>query len=148
MQASVTAVAQMSTISPTIPTPDAPAAPRPPDWNRIGLDYRKPMPRPKVRGMVIDAHCHLIAARHAKDWFEAADHYGIDQFITMSPLEEALVLQREWGHRLQFIAIPNWRDPNPDFDDWHRRLDGFFNLGSRIIKFHMAPGTMQSRGWN
>jgi hypothetical protein len=35
-----------------------------------------------------------------------------------------------------------------NFDDWHRRLEGFYNLGSRIIKFHMAPGTMHSRGWN
>jgi len=40
--------------------------PAPPDWNRIVLDYRQPLPRPKVRGIVIDAHTHLLAARHAK----------------------------------------------------------------------------------
>ena len=94
---------------------------------------------------VIDAHTHLLAARHASDWFEAADHYGIDAFVTMTPLEEALVLQRNYGHRLKFIAIPKWQEKS--YDDWHRRLETFYNIGSRIIKFHMAPGTMFMRGW-
>src|SRR4051794_2220788 len=120
--------------------------PNPPAHTRLGMDFRKPIPRPKVRGWVIDAHTHLLAARHAKDWFEAAAHYGIDAFVTMSPLEEALVLQRNYPGRLQFIAIPKWGENN--FDDWHRRLESFYNLGSRIIKFHMAPGTMAARGWN
>lgn len=113
------------------------------DYNRSGLDFHKPIPRPKVRGLVIDSHCHLFAARHAKAWFEAAAHYGIDAFITMTPLEEAILLQREYPGRLHFIAIPKWQDL--DYDDWHRRLESFYNLGSRIIKFHMAPGTMEAR---
>jgi hypothetical protein len=122
-----------------------PAAPKPPDHNRLGLDFRKPIPRPKVRGWVIDAHTHLLAARHAKDWFDAAERFGIDAFVTMSPLEEALVLQRNYGDRLHFVTIPKWGEKS--FDDWHRRLEMFYNLGSRIIKFHMAPQTMQARGW-
>jgi predicted TIM-barrel fold metal-dependent hydrolase len=105
------------------------------------------MPRPKVRGLVIDAHNHLFAARHAKIWFETADHFGIDACITMAPLEEAVVLQRDWGHRLQFIAIPSWADASPQWvDNWLVRLEAFYNLGSRIIKFHSAPGTMAMRG--
>jgi hypothetical protein len=116
-----------------------------PDYNRTGLDFRAPMPRPKVRGIVIDAHTHLLAARHANVWFEAASHYGIDAFVTMAPLEEALVLQRNYPGRIQFIAIPRWQEPS--YDDWRRRVDAFYNLGSRIIKFHMAPGTMATRGW-
>ena len=123
----------------------APALVKLPDHNRLGMDFRKPMPRPKVRGWVINAHTHLLAARHAADWFEAADHYGIDAFVTMTPLEEALVLQRNYGHRLKFIAIPKWQEKS--YDDWHRRLEMFYNIGSRIIKFHMAPGTMFMRGW-
>src|SRR2546423_2706512 len=122
-----------------------PAPPKPPDHNRLSMDFRKPMPRPKVRGWVIDAHTHLLAARHARDWFEAAEHYGIDAFVTMSPLEEALVLQRNYGDRLHFITIPKWGEKS--FEDWERRLEMFYNLGSRIIKFHMAPQTMQMRGW-
>ena len=78
----------------------------PPEHNLTGVNFRAPMPWPKVRGRVIDFHCHLLAARHARVWFEAAAHYGIDQFVTMCQLEEAMVLQREWGDRLQFIAVP------------------------------------------
>jgi hypothetical protein len=117
----------------------------PPDFNRIGLDYRKPMPRPKVDGLVIDFHCHLFASRHAKVWWEAAAHYGIDCFVTMTPLEEAMGLQRDWPGRFHFITIPRWQEPN--IDDWLRRLEMFYNMGSRIIKFHMAPGTMKMTGW-
>jgi hypothetical protein len=63
----------------------------------------------------------------------------------MSPLEEALRLQRDWPGRLHFITIPRWGDPS--IDDWLRRLEMFYNLGSRIIKFHMAPGSMKHSGW-
>ncbi len=121
--------------------PDAP--PKKPEHNRLDLDFRGPMPRPHVRGTVIDFHSHLLAARHGKVWFEAARHFGIDAFVTMSPLEEVLGLQRDWPGRIQFITVPAWM--NPSIDDWLKRLDMFYNLGSRIIKFHMAPGTMVAR---
>src|SRR5215213_6310893 len=96
----------------TAPAPTAPPtapAPRPPDHNRTGIDFRRPMPRPKVNGLVVDFHCHLLANRHAAHWFEAAAHYGIDCFVTMSQLEECVGLQRDWGHapfgtRLHFIT--------------------------------------------
>ena len=74
-------------------------APTLPEHNRTGISYRRPMPRPKVRGSVIDAHCHLLANRHADGFFAAADHFGIDLFFTMGPLDEAMSLQRRWGHR-------------------------------------------------
>ncbi len=110
------------------------------EYNRLNLDLHQPMPRPKVKGIVIDFHTHLIAARHAKVWFETAAHYGFDAYVTMCPLEEVLGLQRDYPGRIQFITIPAWQ--NPSIDDWLRRLEMFYNLGSRIIKFHMAPGTM------
>lgn len=116
-----------------------------PEHNRTGVDYRRPMPRPKVRGAVVDFHCHLLAHRHAPAWFEAADHYGIDRFVTMTPLEEAVRLQRDWGHRLSFIAVPRWGELN--VDDWLRRVEMFYNLGSRMLKIHAAPGTMATRGF-
>ena len=140
------------------PTSPQPAPPPPPansvlapakeeEYNRTGLNYHAPMPRPKVRGLVIDAHNHLFALRHAKVWFETAAHYGIDVCVTMAPLEEAMGLQREFGHRLQFIAVPAWGDTSPQWvDNWLVRLENFYNLGSRIIKFHSAPGTMAIRG--
>ncbi len=144
----------MSEMSAT--TPSAPPAYRPPglavaireEYNRTNVDFRLPMPRPKVRGPVIDFHCHLLAHRHAADWFEAADHYGIRHFLTMTPLEEVMGLHRDWGHRVQFIAVPRWGPDMPVnwIDDYRMRLESFYNLGSRIIKFHAAPGTMAMRG--
>ena len=89
------------------------------EYNRIGLNYRRPMPRPPVDGLVIDAHTHLFAARHAKRWFECCDHFGIDACVTMAPLEEAVGLQRGWGRRLKFIAIPNWGDTSKNWaENW------------------------------
>jgi len=133
----------MSTAStPPVPPPQHPAlAPaKELEFNRLGLDYRQPIPRPKVRGIVIDAHTHLIAARHARLWFETATHYGIDAFCTMAPLEEAIGIQRDWGDRVHFIALPQFSSLTED--DWLRRIESFYNLGSRIVKFHMAPGTI------
>ncbi len=129
----------------TAPPPEPAATPKLPDYNRIGLDFHRPMPRPKVRGQVIDFHTHLLAARHGKVWFQTARHFGIDSFVTMAPLEEAMGLQRDWPGRLQFIAIPKWGEAG--YDDWMRRIDAFYNLGSRIIKFHLAPSTIQARKW-
>lgn len=118
------------------------------EYNRTGVNFRAPMPRPKVNGAVIDFHCHLLARRHARPWFESARHYGIDCFITMTPLEEALTLQRDYGGRLHFIAVPKWGDLNANWlDQWLRRIEAFYNIGSRIVKLHMAPGTMASRNF-
>ena len=90
----------------------------PPEYNRINLDYRKPIPRPKVRGKVIDFHTHLLSARHAPDWFAAADHFGIDVFASMLQLEEVLSLHRDYGHRLIYIAVPSWYQTPADPDHW------------------------------
>ena len=121
--------------------------PKPPEHNRTGVNFRRPMPRPKVNGIVIDFHCHLLFRRHAEVWFESADHYGIDVFLTMTPLEEVVPLQRDWGHRVQFIAVPKFRDDSQDWaSDWRNRIEMFYNLGSRMAKFHAAPQTMAYRG--
>jgi hypothetical protein len=117
------------------------------EYNRISLNYHQSMPQPKVRGVVIDCHNHLFAARHARGWFDCCHHYGIDHCVTMAPLEEAMVLQRDWGHRLKFIAVAAWGDQSPQWvDNWLVRLESFYNLGSRVAKFHAAPGTMAMRG--
>jgi hypothetical protein len=125
--------------------------PKLPEHNRTSTDFHLPMPRPKVNGIVIDFHCHLLAARHAPAWFESARHYGIDAFVTMTPLEEVIKLQRDYPGRLQFITVPSWQNiataPLAQWlDDWRRRLDMFCNLGSRMVKFHMAPSSMERRG--
>jgi len=121
---------------------------RPPDYNRLGIAYRRPIPRPKVRGPVIDSHVHLVAARHGRTWFEACDHYGVNACVTMTPLEEALSLARDWGHRLQFIAIPKWHDWGAGFiSEWLKRIEAFYNIGARIVKFWFAPPAIGDRKW-
>ena len=122
-------------------------SPRLPEHNRTRIDYRRPMPRPKAKGPVIDFHCHLLARRHAEAWFEAADHYGIDCFLSMTPLEEVVDLLRDFTGRIQFIAVPRFRDDSGNWlDDWRTRIEAFYNLGSRFAKFHAAPQTMNYRG--
>ncbi|HEX5245126.1 MAG TPA: amidohydrolase family protein [Tepidisphaeraceae bacterium] len=135
----------------TTATPAKPVSPvlapaNPDEYNRTGIDLRRPMPRPKVKGITIDFHCHLFAARHGQDWFDAADHYGLDAFVTMSPLEEAVGIQRDHPDRIRFIVVPKWTEFTPDWiDDWLMRLEAFYNLGSRMVKFHASPGTLQMR---
>jgi predicted TIM-barrel fold metal-dependent hydrolase len=131
------------------PIPDSIAAPKPPEHNRLGLDFRAPMPRPKVKGLVIDYHTHMVAHRHLPQWLASMKHYGIDAFCSMTPLEEAVRVKRDLGDRVHFITIPKWGNESPFWvDDWLRRLESFYNLGSRIIKFHMAPGTMARANFN
>jgi hypothetical protein len=121
----------------------------PGDFNRTNVDFRKPIPRPKAAPHAIDGHCHLFAARHAAAWFAAGDHYGFHSYVTQTPLEEALTLARDWPGRLHFVAIPQWAPLDAAMlDDWLRRLEAFHNIGSRIAKFHMAPGTMAMRQWS
>ncbi len=127
---------------------DASVSPAVPEYNRTGVDFRQPLPRPKVKGIVVDYHTHLFAHRHMPDWLAVNKHYGIGAFVSMTPLEEALRVQRDLGRRVQFIAIPKWSDTGPHWvDDWLCRIEAFHNLGSRIIKFHMAPGTMAMRNY-
>ncbi len=145
--------ANSPSVTPGSPPPGPP--PKPPEhmlvatgFNRLNLDYRTPMLRPPVRGNVIDIHTHLNAARHAPAWFDAADHYGIHTFFSMTPLEEALKLQRERPGRVHFIAIPFWTDVAPGHEErWARRIEAFANLGSRMCKFHCSPGLMRRRGF-
>ena len=131
----------------TLTAPEPASPPKPPDHNRTHINFRRPMPRPNVRGPVIDFHCHLLARRHGKVWFEAAAHYGIDCFVTMNQLDEALGLQRDFPGKLHFIAVAKWAEPDANwYDDFRRRIEAFYNLGSRIVKFHQAPSTIQKRG--
>ncbi len=115
-------------------------------YNRPGLDFWDEaalMPR-AVEGRIIDCHSHLLDAAHADAWFQAADAYGIDHTITMSPLEETLRLLRgPYADRLTFIAVPAWQRGGYDEDNFWPRVKAFYDLGVRVVKFHLAPGTMQ-----
>ncbi len=123
--------------------------PDPESFNRTGLDFfaeASQMPR-AIDGTIIDCHSHLLDADHAADWFKAADAFGVDHTVTMTPLEEAIRVHRSpWGRRTTFIAVPAWRPGGYDGDHWWPRVQGFHNLGSRVVKYHLAPQTMQKSG--
>lgn len=124
--------------------------PNPADFNRLALDFRKEaagMLRPPVRGTVIDCHTHLLSAAHADAWFDAALAYGIEHTVTMTPLEEAIRLANSpWGERTTLIAVPAWQPGGYDPDNFWPRVDGYHNLGCRVVKFHLAPQTMVKTG--
>ena len=96
----------MTQATPSIPTAERPTPPPPTlapavesEYNRTGVDFRAPMPWPKVKGPVIDFHCHLFAARHAKPWFEAAR--GVyQQGVRLQSIEDATVVRVRDGKLL------------------------------------------------
>lgn len=110
--------------------------------NRLSLDYRAAAPPRRVREAVIDIHTHVYDVSTATAFFEAADLYGIDRIVSMTPLDQVEPLRGKWGHRLAFIAIPNWRAierTNGFQRQWLADLEAFARLGARRMKFWMAP---------
>ncbi|MBK9120465.1 MAG: amidohydrolase family protein [Phycisphaerales bacterium] len=109
--------------------------------NRLGLDYHTVPPR-RFTGRSIDIHTHVRRSPTLPQFFEAADLYGVGTVVSMTPLDEVPALQDEYGDRLRFIAIPNWRqkDRTEDFRrQWLADLEAFAGRGARRMKFWMAP---------
>jgi predicted TIM-barrel fold metal-dependent hydrolase len=109
--------------------------------NRLGLDYRKPLPRPAKPG-IMDVHSHVRVSRTTDAFFEAAGLYGIKRVISMSPIEDVEPLRARYGDRLAFIAVPRWRelDSSAAFRErWLADLETFRGYGARLMKFWMAP---------
>lgn len=121
--------------------------------NRLGLDYRDvPVRKIEVTGGIIDAHNHTREPQLTRTMVEAAAAYGVTEFWTMAPLEHVSALQEAFPGQFHFVAIPAWQramHTAPDaafFDDWRDRVVKFAELGSRLIKFHAAPGTCRKWG--
>jgi hypothetical protein len=121
--------------------------------NRLGIDYRAvPARRVAIPGGIIDAHNHTGDVQHTRVMVEAAAAYGVTEFWTMAGLEHVKPLQEAFPGRFRFIAVPHWQrafKTQPDaefFADWKRRLESFAALGSKLIKFHAAPGTCRNWG--
>lgn len=110
--------------------------------NRLGLDYRRVPPR-KLPGLpIIDAHTHIRRTATIAEFFAAAELYGVQRFVTMSPLEDVDALREAYPDRLAFIAVPRWREfrKTEEFRArWLADLQAFRALGARLMKFWMAP---------
>lgn len=116
--------------------------------NRLGIDYRL-VPVRKSPGPILDAHTHLNDLPSARSLFEAADLYGITHVLSMTPLDEVSELRDAFGQRVQFIAIPRWKDQQVSTAfqrQWIDDLMRFRSLGARLCKFWMAPPMRQRHG--
>ena len=120
---------------PSSPAPRSPA-------NRLGLDYRAAPPRVLGDWPIIDVHTHVHACRGAALFLEAADRYGVERIVSMSPLEEVRALLSQYARRLEFIAVPRWRQFNTNDvfrDQWRADLEAFRDFGARVMKLWSAP---------
>jgi hypothetical protein len=118
--------------------------------NRLGINYRNIPPRRcPIPGGIIDAHNHTQAVEYTRLMVEAAAAYGVTEFWTMAGLEHVKPLMEAFPGKFKFVAVPHWQrafKQLPDaefFADWKDRLEKFAELGSKLVKFHAAPGTMR-----
>jgi predicted TIM-barrel fold metal-dependent hydrolase len=110
--------------------------------NRIGLDYRALPARrlPQVR--LIDVHTHVRMCPTTDLFFQAAGAYGVERIVSMSPLDDVDALRAAYPGRLDFIAIPRWREfaaTDAFRQQWLRDLSAFREKGARVMKFWVAP---------
>ena len=116
-------------------TPQSPA-------NRLGLLYRHEATQLPWHGPIWDVHTHLHDLEAARLFFQVADLFGIERVWSMSPLEMVDPITAEFGDRIQFIAVPNYKafdQPDTFTTDWLARIEAFAAKGSRICKFWAAP---------
>lgn len=125
------------------------AAPGRPAHNRLGLDYRQP-PARRIARPIVDIHTHVRDLATARTFFECAQLYGIGRVYSMTGLAEVDALQAEFGDRIRFIAIPDWRSfsASDEFQrDWLQHLVAFHERGARICKFWVAPPMREKHGF-
>lgn len=111
--------------------------------NRLGLDYRDLAGRFAYRQTPItDVHTHINSVEAGRLLLEVADLFGVERIWSMSRLDVVDDLQREFGNRLAFIAVPNYaRKDEPDTfsTQWLRDIETFASKGARVCKFWAAP---------
>lgn len=130
------------------PGMDGPSSPTISPDNRLGLDYRA-APGRKWCGPITDIHAHVRGVELSRAYFEACDAYGIARTVTMSPLAEVDALRAAYPGRLEFIAIPRWREfaATAEFQrQWMADLAEFRGKGARLCKFWMAPEMRKKHG--
>jgi hypothetical protein len=112
------------------------------DANRLGLLYQSEAARLPWRGPIWDVHVHLRGNEAARQFFRIADWFGVQRIWTMTPLREVDALQREFGDRLRFIAVPDYarrEHPTTFSSQWLADIEAFADRGCRVCKFWSAP---------
>lgn len=116
--------------------------------NRLGLNYRDVPPR-KVALPIIDAHAHIRGLTESELYFEVAAAYGIEKTISMTPVEQVDEMRERFPDRLEFIAVPRWRElaATAAFQkQWMADLETYREKDVRFCKFWMAPRMRQEYG--
>jgi hypothetical protein len=112
------------------------------DANMLGLSYQDEAARLPYAGPIWDMHNHINSLEAGRRFFEIGRHFHIERAWTMAPLEIVDDLKREFGDRLQFIAVPHFArkdEPGTFTTDWYQRIERFFEKGCRIVKLWSAP---------
>jgi hypothetical protein len=115
--------------------------------NRLNLDYRAEAARFASRPAgvpgIIDVHTHINGLDAAKIYKQAADAYGITQIYSMTKLEECEPIRDMLEGRIRYIAVPNyWSEEDRAAEmttGFAKRIEQYRALGSRIVKFWVAP---------
>jgi hypothetical protein len=111
--------------------------------NRFGVDYRAEaasFPPPPVP--IIDIHSHIHGTGASTLLREAMDLYGIESIHSMTRLEEIPAIRAVLGERVQFIAVPDFTNPDrlaAHGTDFLARIREFHREGATICKFWAAP---------
>jgi len=111
--------------------------------NRFGLDYRSEaalLGAPCVP--IIDAHLHVNGARAAALLRDCCALYGIERLHSMTHLEQLDSIRAVFGDRIDFIAVPNFADPDrlrAHTAGYLDRIRAFHREGVRTVKFWAAP---------
>ncbi len=115
--------------------------------NLTGVDYRNPPPRRLAELPVTDAHIHLRGGIDAlRAFFRTADLYGINRFCSMTFIEQVDEIRRAWPGRVDFIAIPDYREfkrTKTFRNRWRADLKAFRGRGARLCKFWSAPRALE-----
>lgn len=129
----------------------------PPEYNVTGQDYSQ---RGHFRhaGPLLDIHAHVTVTRpgdpaqgpplgkgpgasiaQAETMLDVAREFGISQTVSMCPPDDIPMLRERFGDKLLFNApIHKSKLDTPD-DEAYKLLDGYLELGIKIVKFWSAP---------
>jgi hypothetical protein len=112
--------------------------------NRLGLNYAAESERfQKLDYPIIDVHSHINGLEAVRLYRQAAERYGIGLTYSMTKLEEVEAIRDAMDGRIRFIAVPNyWAAENRRHamtDGFLERIEQYHALGSRIVKFWVAP---------
>lgn len=120
------------------------ASPRP-AWaaNLLALDYRQEARRFTAPSPITDIHIHINGPGAARIFKDVAALYGVNRFLTQTRLDDASAVSEIFGNHVDFVAVPNWMQPDKShafrqgfldqISTWHERW------GARMIKLWAAP---------